>query len=237
LQLEPKTYRDFTDPANYNDRLKELLADITSGRGGATLNENYRDSYVTAPPLPVKFVERSEELAGLRAAVIADAGTRHIVLAASGQLLTTLQGHRGRVISPVFSRDGEHIATTSRDKTARVFRRGHAFRSSRVAGEVSLFRTLHERSSGAFRECKTDRDYNSISPIRNCYDRVKFQLQPQVLSSPPMANMSGVFISYGRSDGSEAQPFGVCRTSSVIVPHGTSGFRSLTPASTSPLWC
>jgi len=81
LHLETKNYRDFTVFADYEDRLRQLLADI-SAHDGATLSEDYRETYVTAPPLPANFVARLEALAALRAALITDAGTRQIALTA-----------------------------------------------------------------------------------------------------------------------------------------------------------
>jgi WD40 repeat protein len=81
LHLEAKNYRDFTVFANYEDRLKQLLGDI-SASNGVTLSEGYRETYVTAPPLPANFVARPEALTALRAALITDAGTGHITLTA-----------------------------------------------------------------------------------------------------------------------------------------------------------
>lgn len=81
LHLEAKNYRDFTVSSNYEDRLKQLLGDIGTG-DGITISEGYRQTYVTAPPLPANFVARPEELATLLAALITDAGTRHIALIA-----------------------------------------------------------------------------------------------------------------------------------------------------------
>jgi WD40 repeat protein len=81
LHLETKNYRDFTVPANYANSLKQLLEDISDGEG-FTLHKDFRDTYVTAPPLPANFVPRPEVLAALRAALITDAGTGQIGLTA-----------------------------------------------------------------------------------------------------------------------------------------------------------
>jgi WD40 repeat protein len=81
LHLETKNYRDFTASSDYEDRLEQLLGDISAG-DGIKISEIYRETYVTTPPLPVNFVARPEELAALRATLITDAGTRHIALTA-----------------------------------------------------------------------------------------------------------------------------------------------------------
>jgi len=81
LHLEAKNYRDFTEANTYSERFAELLADIDVDQG-LTLKEKYRQTYVTAPPLPVNFVERPEALAALRDALITDGGGRHIALTA-----------------------------------------------------------------------------------------------------------------------------------------------------------
>jgi hypothetical protein len=61
LHLEAKNYRDFTATSTQRVRFKELLQDIR-GRKGVELKEEYRQTYVTAPPLPANFVDRPEAL-------------------------------------------------------------------------------------------------------------------------------------------------------------------------------
>ena len=81
LHLEAKNYRDFTAPSTQEVRFKELLQDIR-GRKGVELKEEYRQTYVTAPPLPANFVDRPDALEALRNALITDGESRHIALTA-----------------------------------------------------------------------------------------------------------------------------------------------------------
>ena len=82
LHLEPKNYRDFTGARPYTAQLKSLLADIRGGKGGVRLKEEYRATYVTAPPLPRNYVERPEALLRLRNTLITDGGGPSIALTA-----------------------------------------------------------------------------------------------------------------------------------------------------------
>jgi WD40 repeat protein len=81
LHLEAKHYRDFTGDQTYANSLGELLGDIYSGNGVA-LKQEFRQTYVTMPPLPVNYVDRPEAIAALRDALITDDGGRHIALTA-----------------------------------------------------------------------------------------------------------------------------------------------------------
>jgi hypothetical protein len=81
LHLETKNYRDFTADSTYTKAFAELLEDIHA-RSGVPLKEAFRVTYVTAPPLPVNFVERPEALTALRDALITDGSGRHIALTA-----------------------------------------------------------------------------------------------------------------------------------------------------------
>ena len=81
LHLETKNYRDFTADTTYTEAFAKLLEDIHA-RSGVPLKEAFRQTYVTAPPLPVNFVERPEALTALRDALITDGGGRHIALTA-----------------------------------------------------------------------------------------------------------------------------------------------------------
>ena len=81
LHLETKNYRDFTTNSTYTKAFAELLEDVRAGNG-VPLKEAFRQTYVTAPPLPVNFVERPETLSALRDALITDGNGRHIALTA-----------------------------------------------------------------------------------------------------------------------------------------------------------
>jgi hypothetical protein len=81
LHLEAKNYRDFSAPSTLKVCFNELLQDIR-GRKGVELKEEYRQTYVTAPPLPDNFVDRPEALEALRNALITDGESRHIALTA-----------------------------------------------------------------------------------------------------------------------------------------------------------
>jgi WD40 repeat protein len=81
LHLETKNYRDFSTESRYAHAFTKLLADLHT-RNGIPLKKEFQQTYVTAPPLPVNFVERPEALAALRDALITDDGGRHIALTA-----------------------------------------------------------------------------------------------------------------------------------------------------------
>jgi hypothetical protein len=87
LHLEAKNYRDFTNSNSYPKSFNELLGDLHV-RNGIELKTEFRQTYVTAPPLPVNYVERPEALAALRNSLITADGGRQIAL-------TALQGMGG----------------------------------------------------------------------------------------------------------------------------------------------
>ena len=74
LHLEAKNYHDLSSI--------ELLIEDIRGRKGVELKEEFRETYVTAPPLPINYLERSDALDNLRNAVITDDSNRHIALTA-----------------------------------------------------------------------------------------------------------------------------------------------------------
>ena len=96
LHLETKEYCDFTTHRTYAEAFAKLLDDIHASvgitlddtrpvKGGTSeekFRESFRDTYVTAPPLPMNFVDRPEALTALRGALITDGSGRHIALTA-----------------------------------------------------------------------------------------------------------------------------------------------------------
>src|SRR5262249_45425482 len=64
LHLEAENYRDFTTEASYAEAFELLLSDLNAGKG-ILLKEKFQETYVTAPPLPVNFVERPEAATAL----------------------------------------------------------------------------------------------------------------------------------------------------------------------------
>jgi WD40 repeat protein len=81
LYLEAKNYRDFSAAEAYDERFCALLDDIQAGNG-VSLKEEFRRTYVTAPPLPENFVARPEALRSLRDAVIRERHTPNLPLTA-----------------------------------------------------------------------------------------------------------------------------------------------------------
>ena len=86
LHLETKNYRDFTIDYRYQISFEELLGDIRK-ETGITLEDKeerkrFRQTFVSAPPLPVNFVKRPKEFAALRDALITDGEGCHIALTA-----------------------------------------------------------------------------------------------------------------------------------------------------------
>jgi WD40 repeat protein len=65
LHLETRNYRKPT-------QLKLILQDIQNRKSGVTLRTEFRETYVTAPPLPRNYVERPEEIDRLRQVLIMD---------------------------------------------------------------------------------------------------------------------------------------------------------------------
>jgi len=80
LHLEGENYRDFTADSSYGQAFEQLLRDLRTRAGIPLKPEFHATSYDTVPPLPVNFVERPNELATLRDALIGDDGGRHIAL-------------------------------------------------------------------------------------------------------------------------------------------------------------
>jgi WD40 repeat protein len=82
LHLEAKHYRDFTGTEPYSAQLEGLVTDILERKGNVPLREEFRHTYVTAPPLPRNYVERPHALESLRAVLITDGGGPSVALTA-----------------------------------------------------------------------------------------------------------------------------------------------------------
>jgi len=63
LHLETKNYLDFSNGHTYSERLDKLLKDIGTGKG-TMLPEQYRQTYVTAPPPARQFCGATEATGG-----------------------------------------------------------------------------------------------------------------------------------------------------------------------------
>jgi len=87
VYLVARNYRDFSDPARYDENLRQLLADIKGGER-ATLAPPYhvtRVTYVTAPPRVANYLERPEALRTLRHTLFAPgAPNQHPPIALTG---------------------------------------------------------------------------------------------------------------------------------------------------------
>jgi TIR domain-containing protein/NB-ARC domain-containing protein len=81
LYLEHLNYRDFSDTNRYNEAFQTLLADIANGQA-VPLPEKHRHTYVTAPPPPINFIPRPEEMEQLHHTIIGDGTSRQIALTA-----------------------------------------------------------------------------------------------------------------------------------------------------------
>lgn len=80
LHLEHLNYRDFAT-GTYDAALAALLSDITSAPA-PPLPEKVRRTLVTAPPLPINYVPRPDELEALRRAVLREDDERGVALIA-----------------------------------------------------------------------------------------------------------------------------------------------------------
>jgi WD40 repeat protein len=81
IHLESRQYIDFSSDHAYHSEFTKLL-DVIESRSGATLNNQFRQTYITVPPLPSNYIERTEELHALRAAVLRDGSPRRVALTA-----------------------------------------------------------------------------------------------------------------------------------------------------------
>jgi WD40 repeat protein len=90
LHLETVNYHDFTVFPPAPHQLWQLRDDILTGRDAAVLPQRFRKTYVTAPPLPLNYIERPDALANLRSAVILDEPGPSIALTGMGGIGKTI---------------------------------------------------------------------------------------------------------------------------------------------------
>lgn len=81
LHLEAAQYLDFTGGGSYDGSFSQLIENIQHDKG-VELEAKFRNTYVTAPPLPVNYIPRPEELNALRELIIRDDGGHHVALIA-----------------------------------------------------------------------------------------------------------------------------------------------------------
>ena len=85
LHLEHLHYIDFSTEARYAQALQELIDCLHSDERRA-LPDKFRETAVTLPPgippLPINYVQRSDELAQLRQAVVGDETSRQVAITA-----------------------------------------------------------------------------------------------------------------------------------------------------------
>ncbi len=81
IHLEAKQFLDFSEDKTYDRQILQLLNAIRR-RDGVALIKQFRQTYVTMPPLPANCVQRPRELEALRRAVIGDGSARRIALTA-----------------------------------------------------------------------------------------------------------------------------------------------------------
>ena len=71
IHVESRKYIDFSSEPAYQTEFGKLL-DAVRARSGATLHHQFRETYITVPPLPSNYIERTDELHALRTAVLRD---------------------------------------------------------------------------------------------------------------------------------------------------------------------
>jgi WD40 repeat protein len=81
IHLESRLYIDFSSEPAYQSEFRKLL-DAIRARSGATLHHQFRQTYITVPPLPSNYIERTNELYALRMAVLRDGSLRRVALTA-----------------------------------------------------------------------------------------------------------------------------------------------------------
>jgi hypothetical protein len=81
IHLESKQYLDFSMPAAYDTEFGRLCECIQA-KSGATLPNTFHHTYITVPPLPPNYIERTAELQSLRAIVLRNGASRRVALTA-----------------------------------------------------------------------------------------------------------------------------------------------------------
>jgi WD40 repeat protein len=81
IHLESKQYLDFSTSVAYDAAFASLL-EAVQGRNGATLNSRFHQTWITVPPLPANYIERTAELQSLRALVLRNDATKRVPLTA-----------------------------------------------------------------------------------------------------------------------------------------------------------
>lgn len=81
IHVESKQYLDFSPQGDYEKQYSALVACIQS-RTGAALNSRFQHTYITVPPLPPNYVERTSEFQALRSAVLRDGTSRRVAITA-----------------------------------------------------------------------------------------------------------------------------------------------------------
>ena len=81
IHLESKQCLDFSTSADYDTEFAKLC-DCIQAKSGATLRHSFRQTYITVPPLPPNYIERTAELRSLRAVVLRDSASRRVALTA-----------------------------------------------------------------------------------------------------------------------------------------------------------
>jgi hypothetical protein len=81
IHLESKQYLDFSSAAYYDNAFAKLVESLRE-KNGATLDIRFHRTWITVPPLPANYIERSADLQSLRALVLRDGAPRRVALTA-----------------------------------------------------------------------------------------------------------------------------------------------------------
>ena len=81
IHLESAQFLDFSTSVVYDAAFIKLLEAI-QGRNGAILNSRFHQTWMTVPPLPANYIERTVELHSLRALVLRNGTAKRVPLTA-----------------------------------------------------------------------------------------------------------------------------------------------------------